>query len=437
MRKRVDPEGIPESLILLGNVSRLEGDYRSAANLIGSGLRTLEQRNADANRLSSAYNYQSLIDNNAGRYADAEASARKALALAQTAKLGNDVTTRHCVVLANALRQQGRYDEALKILVPAVEALKVSRTNPVLLGTATNNLGALYFWTGDYHNALDKLNEGLSLRIAASGADHPDVANSLLDLGCTEFKLELMEEAQAHLEQSLAIRRTKLGSSHPDSLATTAALAVVYQATGRTAEALALLNQAVLAGEKVLGSKHPDLARYKSDYASCLAAAKQLKKANKYQTDALRIVETVFGSDSREYGNGLRLQAQILQDKNSNAAAAKLLMRSAAIFEKNARNPDPEYAGCLEDLAAISVIDCNFTNASLMLSRAAAFREAAPPSIDYAVTLANLADVLERLNRLPESRQTLRKAKAIVDALPERQQNEPECASILDRYSKL
>jgi tetratricopeptide (TPR) repeat protein len=152
-----------ESKIAAGDRARLSGNYPLAQQQIMLGLKQIEtSKSPSPERLAAAYNYLALLNNNMGQYRHSENNARKALAFATKAGLSENILSRHRVVLANALRQQGKYPEALSNLEQVTATLKNSTKDKVLFATATNNLGALYFWMGNYQKAQTILERGSS-----------------------------------------------------------------------------------------------------------------------------------------------------------------------------------------------------------------------------------------------------------------------------------
>jgi tetratricopeptide (TPR) repeat protein len=285
-----------DALLERGENLRRKGDYVPAQKSIEQAIRIL-QSNAQKEpaRLSGAYNYLSLVENNAGKYGAAETDARKAIELAKEAGLGEDVIAMHSVVLANALRQEGKFIEAGNLLENALPVLDKPSTNQLLLGAAQNNLGAIYFWLGKYDKAMPMLNKGLETRRKAVDADHVDLANSYFDIGATEFKMGNTNEAIEHVAESARIRRLRLGEKHPETLASEATLAVMHESQGKTTEASMRLAKVVANARQSLGARHPDLAQYEDDYANVLAAQGKFQKARAIQADAMRIRKNVYG----------------------------------------------------------------------------------------------------------------------------------------------
>ena len=316
--------------IAAGECNRLQGNYPQAQRQIRLGLSQIQNsKNPSTERLAAAYNYLALLNNSMGQYADSEGNARKALALGIRARLNENILARHRVVLANALRQQGKYHEAQSNLEAAIATLKTSNSDKALFATATNNLGALYFWMGNYHQAETAIEQGLTLRLALAAGDKQnlDVANSYLDLGCTEFKLGQIAKANEHLSLALAIRKKKLGVDHPETLNAMANLAALLDASGAEVDSqksLSLLQQAVENGGKKLEADHPDLIRYQQEYAEALtnqASRLSIKGQQKQALEAIQQAIKLRESTSKTTGHKDISEAITL------ANAAKILRR--------------------------------------------------------------------------------------------------------------
>ncbi len=437
LNQNFDKSRLPESWLLLGNVYRLWGLYPEAREWTERGVSSIEKfKPADATRLSAAYNYRALLDNNAGEFADSEKNARKSIRFSVEAGLGKENEAMHRVVLANALRQQGKYKEALTELETALPILKNGEQKR-LLAAATNNLGALHFWMGNYQRALPTLQDGLKQRLDICGENHPDVANSYLDLGCVEFKLGETNLALEHLENAHEIRVSKLGANHPETLSSAANLAVVLLATGESKRALQLLQHAVETGKTVLGHKNADLAQYEDDYANALAEDKQFDLARTVQADANFIRKAVFGANSREFAGGLRSLAQIESAAGNKKACRQLLLRSISIYTDIGQHPDLDRAETLDELASLYAENNELENARQVFALAIREKLKTGNCVSYAVSLANLSELLHRMNHQAESAVMLKKAAIAIETLSETQKENPDCKAILDRYKAL
>lgn len=434
LNTRCDKSRLPESFLLLGNIYRLQGSYPEATEWTMRGVTALEnQKTADKQRLSAACNYLALLKNSTGEFAESEKNARKALSLSIESGLGKQNEAMHRVVLANALRQQGKFKEALPELETATSVLKTGKDRR-LFAAATNNLGALYFWMGDYQKAMPTIQDGLKQRLELLGENHPDVANSYLDLGCVEFKLGDLHAALDHLQEAHEIRLSKLGAKHPETLCSAANLAVVLLSTGDLKRALELLGQTVENGKLVLGVKNPDLAQYEDDYANALAQDKQFDLARTTQAEANAIRRAVFGSASREYAAGLRSMAQIESSAGNKKPCLQLLLKSLSIYTEHRNYPDQELAETLDEIGYFYAENDELEKARQTFVLAIREKLKTGNKISYATSLANLAELLQRMNHKAESLVMLQKAVSAIETLPVDQRDTPDCKAILDRY---
>ena len=75
----------------------------------------------------------------------------------------------------------------------------------------------------------------LSIQEAASGLDHPDVADTLQEMAMTLQAQGLWQQAEPVLRQCLAIRSHALGMQHPDTAVVLHALAACLLSVNRCA----------------------------------------------------------------------------------------------------------------------------------------------------------------------------------------------------------
>jgi tetratricopeptide (TPR) repeat protein len=91
------------------------------------------------------------------------------------------------------------------------------------------------------------------LEIAESslGRNHPDVANTLSNLGALYETQSRYAEAESMFKRSLAIVEGAFGSDHPDVVGRLSNLAVVYEREGRNDEAEQLLKRSLEISERL------------------------------------------------------------------------------------------------------------------------------------------------------------------------------------------
>lgn len=207
-----------------------------------------------------------------GKYPEAEAEFRHALALKETT-LGPDHLSigRTRGNLASVLQAQGRYDEA------EVE-----------------------------HRAA------LELRERILGAAHPDVASSRNGLAIVLYLRGQYEEAEAEHRRALALRLESLGATHPDVAESHSNLAVVLFEQGRYADAEAQHRKALALRERVLGPKHPEVAKSINNVASTLYSLEKYDEAVEWFRRALELRREILGDDHPDVATGRNNLAHVL-----------------------------------------------------------------------------------------------------------------------------
>ena len=112
---------------------------------------------------------------------------------------------------------------------------------------------------GRYAEAEPLYKRALAIREKALGPDHPDVGTALNNLAALYRAQGRYAEAEPLYKRALAIREKALGPDHPDVGTSLNNLAALYRAQGRYAEAEPLYKRALAIREKALGPDHPDV----------------------------------------------------------------------------------------------------------------------------------------------------------------------------------
>ncbi|HWB80946.1 MAG TPA: tetratricopeptide repeat-containing protein kinase family protein, partial [Nannocystaceae bacterium] len=142
----------------------------------------------------------------AGHWAEAETHWHRAFAITEGA-LGPDHLDLFYSLgnLAEAMREQGKYGEALAALA-RVEQLQAQSlpANHREIGTTHHNIAMVLLDQGDTAAALDRFRD--AVRVRAAAADDPALANSLTGLGEALLARDRPAEALVELERAQAIR---------------------------------------------------------------------------------------------------------------------------------------------------------------------------------------------------------------------------------------
>lgn len=122
-------------------------------------------------------------------------------------------------------------------------------TDPSELAVKENNLGFSYQKAGNVLEAKKHYLRALEIREKALGAEHSDVAQTLVNLG-TVTAAENLDVAISMLERAVAIYRKSLGNEHPDVVAALNVLARLYWRAGHQDKA----RQSLLEGAAILNN---------------------------------------------------------------------------------------------------------------------------------------------------------------------------------------
>ena len=133
--------------------------------------------------------------------------------------------------------QQGRYGEAEKSWLAALEEAENFGPDDQRLATSLNNLAALYQVQGKYAEAEPLYKRALAIWEKALGPEHPYVATSLNTLAALYRDQGNSAEAEPLDRRGLAIREKALGPEPPDGATSLGNYADLLRKTGRVSEA--------------------------------------------------------------------------------------------------------------------------------------------------------------------------------------------------------
>jgi eukaryotic-like serine/threonine-protein kinase len=209
---------------------------------------------------------------------------------------------------------RGRFaDELPPALADAPLAEELARRLPhpqVILGLLTNNVGTVHLVRGELDLARTAFERAFEQRERALGSDHPEVANTLINLGLVEGPGEARE---AHLRRALEIYTSAFGPAHPQTLEA-AMIVARYVLDPRTARAL--LRPGCDALERFVAEAHELRARCLASLGHYEAEAGQVALASESWRQARELLGHVGDPES-----DLRV-AQILGESARLGAAA-------------------------------------------------------------------------------------------------------------------
>ena len=122
------------------------------------------------------------------------------------------------------------------------------------------NLGVTQNALGNFSSALESKQRALDIRVKLYGEEHPDTAQSYVNLGVTQHALGNFSSALQSDQRALDIRVKLFGEEHPDTAESYFSIGVTQHALGNFSSALQSDQRALDIRVKLFGEEHPDTA---------------------------------------------------------------------------------------------------------------------------------------------------------------------------------
>lgn len=196
-----------------------------------------------------------------GLFEPAEKQLRAAVDAGARAAEGPGMVADSHARLVNVLFGAGKYEDAE---TTAREALRLRRealgpAHPDV-ASSLDDLGAVIMARGDADRAEPLMREALALKRQLLAPDDPKIATGLNNLAYLIWRKGNPKEAESMFRESLEIDRRRLGPEHPEVPTKLINVAVVVRDQGRPEDAEPLVREAMAIQRKVLGDQHPTLA---------------------------------------------------------------------------------------------------------------------------------------------------------------------------------
>ena len=271
------------ALSALGRYEEAEAEYRAALALEAEFLGEDETP-----FLGTHANFAMLLAKR-GKLEEAENEMRAVVEIAlQTLGPEHPRSANALTNLANLLARQGKYVEAEAVARRALElTVRAMGEQHPDVAIARGSLGVTFIGQGKSAEAEVVLREALSLATEVLGAEHADVTRSRINLGQALQMQHRYEEAEEELRLALSQLEKRLGPTHPRIAIGRMALGAVFQAQGKYREAERLLRSALQIGIQSLGPHHSSVADVQSSLATTLRSVGRYEEAEGLLREAL------------------------------------------------------------------------------------------------------------------------------------------------------
>lgn len=236
--------------------------------------------------------------------------------------------------LGAVLEARGSYDTAIQTNEAAVRLFGDSGERGAEYTAMLSQLADSHYYAGHYDEA-DRLNQQvLEAGRRIYGAQHPKVADVLINLGASQTDRGRYNEAEPYYREALATLTAFYGPEHfrTASAMTMLARALVYQK--RFDEGVVLLRQALAIQERVNGPDHPRVASAVNDLGSAALQQGRLDEAEGAFRRMLAIYRKVYAHEHYLHAIATSNLASVLFARKEFARAEPLFREAIGIYER-------------------------------------------------------------------------------------------------------
>lgn len=303
--------------------------------------------------------WRAHLDNSRGRFDDAIAGYREAVAL-RTETFGADhpSTLINRTSLAQALTNAARFGEAEEIHRAALEARRrVLPEGHPSFAVTLSSLATVLKSQGRSAEAEPLEAEALAIRRATHRDDHPQIAIALNNLANLRHDLDDLEGAFALHQESLAMNRRLNGDDHPVLAHNYTNLAALEFERSNYTEALALYRRTLALARPAFGDASPFTSHTMHGIGNTLLRLDRFEESEATFREALALSSRSPGPDHPQTAN-LKRDLGIALARQDRCNEAEALLRGALFRLDEAMPEDPwpvaltraSLGGCLLEL---------------------------------------------------------------------------------------
>jgi serine/threonine-protein kinase len=306
-------------------------------------------------------------------------------------------------------------DELLRRGTTQLETL---RGQPLIQARMLEAMARVHTAMGRYADARAELDQSLGIRTQRLGANHAEVAGTLLYLGDLHRRMGQYTLADSLTRQALAIRKSVLGPRHPATAEALAQLAgiVVYLSDVRSAEELS--RTALEIRRASLEPSDPAVVASLDQHGRHLARLGRYAESEAELREAIALYRASGGAESSDAAFlQLRLAETVLVGRNDTVQSEALTRAALAATRASLGKDHPRTAWVMSDLAVLVSQRGNHEEA-MQLARDGleihrrAFGTEHPELADIE---GRLAVIYMRAGRLADAERTQREALQIAE----------------------
>jgi eukaryotic-like serine/threonine-protein kinase len=323
-----------EALVLLGSLEDRLARVRESEQATFDALVAAQEGGDFLAAGQAAAQLSYIVGLQQSRVAEGRRWARIAQATVQGAGGGDAARSEVLKQLSGLLYQEGHYLEAARV---AEQALTLARraygAEHPQVANLLSNLGVFYQFGGRKEAALAAALQSLEMRRKVLEPGHPDLLKSYNTLGNIYWDMNRPELAVENYRSAFEIARDRYGLQHPLAQGVGSNLADLEKEAGRYGEALRLYREGLKVNEETYGPEHPEVARVLDNIGDVLSLQGKHGEALKVFRRALSINEKVLGPDHPDTAAPLQRVGFELTELGRAAEAVEPLERVLRIRE--------------------------------------------------------------------------------------------------------
>ena len=328
-----EPGTIASAELLVGRAAELSGDPQRASAALERAVYRAGAAGADETLAEAAELLVWVLGVQLGKHEQALAWGRHARMWHDRLRLADDDPHRVTLLVHTAMVQAERGDFAEAIAIGeralAIQERVLGADHPDV-AIVLNNLGIAYSQLDDDAHAVEVWQRALDIRETALGPAHPDVAASLGNLALVAYSRGELDQAESLQRRALAIREAALGPEHLDTAVSWRNLGDIAVARGRAADALTDYARAAEIYERVGGPEHHDLGVTFNAIANTYEQLGDPTRAEQEFRRALPILEHALGAGHANVATVRANLAQVLVQLHRAEEALALAERARA-----------------------------------------------------------------------------------------------------------
>lgn len=235
-----------------------------------------------------------------------------------------------------AFKNMGQNNQALENLEQALTLkLEVFDEDNARIATLYHNMGVVYATVSDFEKAKERAEKAYQIRLKVLNPDHQLVGSTLHLLGNIETGLGNYDQAFEYIEQSAEINRKQHGANHFRYALAIREYANILSRTGRHESALQQINRASSIIENNYGVDHPYYGYMMFTYGEVYYNAENYPEAVKYGNAGLESFIKNFGENHPNVGRAYANQGKYALKIQEFVTADSLLKKSVEILEQH------------------------------------------------------------------------------------------------------